>query len=38
MLLPLIVVLLVTGVTVVTAIIGYLIDRSAERHERREGR
>jgi hypothetical protein len=36
--LPLIVVLLVTGVTAVTAIIGYLIDRSAEHHERRGDR
>jgi hypothetical protein len=36
--LALTVVLLVTGVTVITGIIGFLIDRSAERHERREGR
>jgi hypothetical protein len=28
------VVLLVTGVTIVMGIVGYLIDRSAERHER----
>ena len=36
--LALTVVLLVTGVTVITGIIGFLIDRSAARHERREGR
>ena len=29
---------IVLGVTVVIGIIGYLIDRSAERHERTEGR
>ena len=29
---------IVLGVTVVLGIIGYLIDRSAERHERTEGR
>jgi hypothetical protein len=34
--LALTVVLLVTGVTIVTGIVGVLIDRSAERHERRE--
>ncbi len=32
------VVLLVTAVTVVMGIVGVLIDRSAERHDRREGR
>jgi hypothetical protein len=32
------VVSIVLGVTIVLGIIGYLIDRSAERHERTEGR
>jgi hypothetical protein len=36
--LALTVTLLVTGVTAVTGVIGYLIDRSAEHHERRGGR
>ena len=29
---------IVLGVTVAVGIVGYLIDRSAERHERTEGR
>jgi len=33
-----IVFLLVTGVTIVMGIVGYLIDKSAERHERSGGR
>jgi hypothetical protein len=32
------VVSIVLGVTAVVGIVGYLIDRSAERHERTEGR
>jgi hypothetical protein len=36
--LALTVVLLVTGVTAVLGIVGYLIDKSAERHERTGGR
>ena len=32
------VVSIVLGVTVALGIVGYLIDRSAERHERTEGR
>ena len=30
--------LLVLGITVMTAVVGYLIDRSAARNDRREGR
>jgi len=33
-----IVTLLVTGVTVVLGIVGYMIDKSAERHDRSGGR
>jgi hypothetical protein len=36
--LALTVVLLVTAVTIVMGIVGYLIDKSAERHERTGGR
>jgi len=36
--LALTVVILVAVVTIITGIIGFLIDRSAERHERGEGR